>query len=110
MLVFPCKGRNLFNLGGGDVARINTANASSFHVNFEHDLRRSFAVDRKKLLQDEDDKIHGGEIVVEQQNRVKRRWSELAALRLEYGACLVLFGHVLILTSPQTKAKHPRKR
>ena len=106
MLVFPCKGRNLFNLGGGDVARINTANASSFHVNFEHDLHGTFSVHRKKFLQDENDEIHGSEVVVEQQNRVERGRSELAALRLENGACLMLFGQDLILTSPQAKAKH----
>ncbi len=100
------EGSDQFDLGRCDVAWVDTANASSFHVNFEHDLHGTFSVHRKKFLQDENDEIHGSEVVVEQQNRVERGRCELAALRLENGACLVLFGHDLILTSPLAKAKH----
>ena len=52
MLVAACEGRyDLLYLGGRDVAWVNAANASTFHVHFEHDLRRLFAVLRKILLQ-----------------------------------------------------------
>jgi hypothetical protein len=61
MLVFPCKAQHLLNLRGGHVARINAADAASFHVNFEHDLCCLFSVLRKKLLQHMNHKVHRGE-------------------------------------------------
>ena len=99
MLVVSCEGRHLIDLGSSNVTRINTANATPFHVNFEHDLRRPFAIHGKKFLQHKDHELHRGEVVVEQHDRVERRRSELAAFGFEYGAFLIRFCHEPILTS-----------
>lgn len=73
VLVLPREGRNLLDLGGRDITRINPADAATFHMDFEHDLHRPFSVHGKKLLQDEDDEIHRREVIIEQDDRVKRR-------------------------------------
>jgi len=70
MLVIPCEGRDLLDLGGCDVTRVNPADSPPFHMHFEHDLRRLFSIHGKKLLQHQDNKFHWREIVVEQEHRV----------------------------------------
>jgi len=99
MLVSPCEGRHLLDLGGRDVTRINPANTASFHVYFEHGLRGLFSVHRKILLQHFDDELHRREVIVEENDRVKRGRCELAALGLKDRAGLMLFCHASILTS-----------
>lgn len=57
---------HLIDLGGGDITRVNAADTFAFQMDLEHDLGGSFAVLAKKLLDNVDDKFHGGEIVVEE--------------------------------------------
>ena len=99
MLVFACEGRNLFDLGGSDVAWVNPAHASSLHMDFEHDLRCAFSVHRKKSGENEDNEFHGGEIIVEQQHRIKRWWRQFAAFFGENGVFVMRLGHKSILPS-----------
>ena len=97
VLVLPCEGRYLLDLGGRDVSRIDSADAATFHMYFEHDLHRPFSVHGKKLLEHEDHEIHRREIVVEQDNRVERWGCDLAAFGFEYRAFLIRFWHGSIL-------------
>ena len=90
MLVFPGEDRNLLDLGGGHITRINSTDASPLDMYFEHDLHCLFSVHGKKPLQHKNNKLHWREIVVEQQYGVKRRRRGLAAFSLEYGTFLLL--------------------
>lgn len=64
MLLGECA--DLLHLGGGNIARENSAQASAFVMHFEHGLCSSFCIHGKKTLQDQDDEIHGGVIVVQE--------------------------------------------
>jgi CspA family cold shock protein len=97
MLVLAGKGRNLFNLGGGDVAGVNPGEAATLVVDFEHDSRRLFSVHAKKLLQHGDHEIHRREIVVEQQYLVQRRQLRPRPLRFEKPVSLMPCRHDPIL-------------
>jgi hypothetical protein len=83
VLVASCEGCDLFNFRGRDIARIDPTYAPSIGVNFEHDSRRVFSIHLKKPLQNDNHEIHRCEIVVQQQDLVKRWRLELCALRLE---------------------------
>ena len=65
MLVVPCEGRDLLDLGSGEIPGIDSTDTSSLHVNFEHDLRGSFSVQRKKPLEHENHEFHGRKVIVE---------------------------------------------
>ena len=70
MLVLSSIVAYLFNLGRGYIAGEYPADATTLIVNFEHDPRCLFSIQRKKTLQNVDDEIHGGEIVVQQHDLV----------------------------------------
>jgi hypothetical protein len=93
MLVAACEGCDLFNLGGRDVARVNSTDSPALGVDFEHDSRRVFSIQPKESLQNDDHEIHRGEIVVQQQDLVQGRRRELRAFRFEQGTVLMLCGH-----------------
>ncbi len=57
--------QHLVDLGAGDITRVDAADAFALQVDLEHDLGRRFAVLAKKLLDDLDVELHGGEVGVE---------------------------------------------
>ena len=77
VLVAPCEGCHLFNFRRRHVARKNSADATTFGMDFEHDSRRVFSIHPKKPLQNHDNEVHRCEIVVQQQDLVQRRRFEL---------------------------------
>lgn len=91
MLAGECK--YLFYFGRGDVARKYSTDPSPVVVNFEHDSRCLFSVQRKKALQNGDDEIHWRVIVVQQHHLVHLRRLQLAALGLKLSAFLNLCSH-----------------
>src|SRR3954471_4328455 len=51
--------RDLLYFGGGDVARIDPADANAFPVHLQHHLRGPFARHAEELLQHDHDELHG---------------------------------------------------
>lgn len=73
--MFPGQIGNLFHLAGGNVASVNPADATALGVYFEHDTHGAFLIHPEDALQHMNDKVHGREIVIEQQHLVERRRS-----------------------------------
>src|SRR2546423_15333887 len=90
MLMLPRVCRDLLNLGSGDIARIDPADADSFPVHLQHDLGGPFPRHAEELLQHHDYELHRRVVVIEQHDLEHRRRLQLAALRLQYGVVLVL--------------------
>lgn len=67
---------NLLHLAGGNIARVDPADTATLSVYFKHDTHGAFLVHSEDMLQHMDNKIHGGEIVVEQQHLIERRWAD----------------------------------
>ena len=65
MLVLKGEGADLLDFGRGNIPGEYPANTAPLMVYFEHDSRRLFCVHGKKALQNGDNKIHGGVIVVQ---------------------------------------------
>jgi len=91
MLAGKCA--HLFNLGRSDVARKDSADTTTFVMNFEHDSRRLFSIERKKTLKNGNDEIHRREIVVQQHHLVHFRRLRLGALCLKQPVFLKLRSH-----------------
>jgi hypothetical protein len=79
MLVAACEGCDLLNFCGRDIARVDSTDSPPFGVDFEHDPRRLFSIQAKKLLQNDDHEIHRCEVVVQQQDLVQWWRRELRA-------------------------------
>ena len=79
-----CKRRYLRDLGFGDIFGIHAAYGRSLIVYLEHDLRCSFLTHQKKRLQNLDDRLHSGEIIVQQYHLVELGRLGLAALQQVY--------------------------
>src|SRR6188474_2935235 len=90
MLVLARIGRDLLNLGGGDVARIHAADSHAFAMDFQHHLGCPLPGHREELLQHQHHELHRRVVVVEQQNLVHRRKFYLRLFCLEYRVVLVL--------------------
>jgi len=71
VLVLLCVRLYLFDLGGRNIPRKNSANADAFPVYFEHDLGRLFPAQGKETLQHSDHEVHGGIVVVQQHHLVQ---------------------------------------
>lgn len=74
---------NLFYLARCDIASIDPANAASIGMYFKHDTHGALMVHSEDALQHMDDKVHGGKIVIEQQDLVKRRRANGSDFALE---------------------------
>ena len=99
MLVIPSIRHYLFNLGCRNIPCIESTDATTFYVYFEHDLRGLFSVFGKKYFKYIHNEIHRSEIVIEEHYRIERRRREFGAFSLEYLGFLMLFCHKPILTS-----------
>ena len=88
--------RDLLHFGGRDVAGINPTDANAFPVHLEHHLGGPLAGHGEEFLQNDDDKLHGGVVVVEQHDLEHRRRLQLRLLCLQYRVVLVL-RHGLLL-------------
>lgn len=92
-----CKRRYLSNLRFGDVSGIHATYGGTLIMYLEHDLRRAFLAHRKKSLQNLNNKLHGGEIIVYQNHLVELGWLGFAALQQAY---VFLLGCHCLLFSP----------
>src|SRR6185369_9721934 len=90
MLVLARIGRDLLDLGGGDVAWIDAADPHAFAVNLQHHLGCPLPGHAKELLQYQYDELHRRVVVVQQQNLVHGRKFYLRLFRFEYRVVLVL--------------------
>src|SRR5258708_28187335 len=72
MLVLARVVDSLGDLGLGHLVGIDTANPHALLMDVKHDLGRLFAVLLEDVLQDVDDELHGGVVVVEHQHLVHR--------------------------------------
>ena len=69
----PREIRDLGHLGLGDVARIDPADANAAGMDMQHNLGSFFPIQMEEGLEDLDDELHGGKVVVEQQH-LKTGW------------------------------------
>ena len=85
-----CRRKHLLDLGRSHVAGVGTAHASTIEVDAQHDLGSSFAVFTKKLLQHDDDELHGSVVVVEHDHLVHAwRIGALGAPLHHHGAAII---------------------
>ncbi len=70
--MFPSQINNLFDFAGGDVASVDAANTPTFGVYFKHDTHGAFMIHPENILQNVNDEIHGGEIVIQQEYLIER--------------------------------------
>src|SRR5512144_2169923 len=73
MLVLARIGRDLLDLGGSDVARVDAADPHAFAMDLQHHLGRPLPGHAEELLQHQHHELHRRVVVVEQQNLVHRR-------------------------------------
>ena len=83
MLMLPRKRGDLLDFRGGNISWKDPTYTHAFPMDFEHDLGRLFAAQRKKCLQYRNDEIHRSVIVVQQQNFKQARGLNLAFLDLK---------------------------
>jgi len=93
MLVLACECNDLFNLGRSDVAGEYPADAPTLVMNFEHDLRCLFSIQRKKPLENGDNELHGCVIVIQQHYLIHSGWAQLVVLCNYLSAFLSLCRH-----------------
>src|SRR5687768_11295662 len=82
--------RDLLNFGGRDIPRIDPTDANAFPMDLEHDLGGPFPGHGEEFLQNHNDKLHRGVVVVQQHDLEHRRRLELRLLCLQYRVVLVL--------------------
>src|SRR4029078_12642189 len=82
MLVLPCKVHYLGDLRFRHLIGINATDADAPLVHMEHDSRGLFPALVEKPLEHMHDELHGGVVVIEQQNLVE---AGLLGLRLSPG-------------------------
>src|SRR2546421_10805301 len=90
MLMLSGVCRDLLHFGGGNVARVDPADANSFPVHLQHHLGGPLPGHAEELLQHQHHEFHRRVVVVQQHDLEHRRRLQLAALRLEYGVVLFL--------------------
>jgi hypothetical protein len=88
MLVLAGVVHDLIDLGGSNIARENPAYSAPLGVHFEHDLRRSLAIEAEKFLQHLNDELHGREIVVMHHHLEHGWWFGLGCFSLSAGTTL----------------------
>lgn len=71
--MFLRKGKDLANFGFRNLPRVDAAYADSLLVYVQHDPRRFFAVLIEEALQHNDDELHRGVVIVEQNDFVEKR-------------------------------------
>ncbi len=59
------------------VAGKNPAHPDAARMYMEHDLGGLFLIHAEKILQNQHDKLHGGEIIIQEQDLEHRRWLQL---------------------------------
>src|SRR5688572_12550963 len=90
VLMLPRVCRDLLHFCGCHIPRIDPTDADAFPVDLEHDLGSPLPGHGEEFLQDHDDKLHGGVVVVEQHDLEHRRRLQLRLLSLQYRVVLVL--------------------
>src|SRR3954469_13740826 len=73
----------LLHFGCSDILWIDAADPHALTVHLQHDLGRPFAAQEEEFLQNENDEIHGGIVVVQEQHLEHRRWLGPAFLSLQ---------------------------
>ena len=86
----PGKFVDLGHLGFCHFTCIYATNALSARVNMQHHLRGPLAIHREKCFQDHDDKVHRGEIVIENHHLIHRRLRHLRRRHLDGDAVMVI--------------------
>ena len=89
---------HLVDLRRGYVLGKKATHTSPFAMHFEHNLGGFLPAHAKKFLQNGDDKLHGGEIVVQQHHLEHRRRLNLGLLPFQHGGVVILFSHIKILS------------
>ena len=74
---------DLSHLGFCHFAGEHTTNALSTRMDVEHDLSRPLAIESEECFQHDDDEIHRGEVVIEQDYLIQRRPHDLRARFLD---------------------------
>jgi hypothetical protein len=85
MLVLARKRGYLFHLGGGNVTRIDSADAFALAMDLEHYHRGLLPTHGKKLLKHDNHEVHGREIIIQQCYSIKSRRPGPGALSFECG-------------------------
>src|SRR3954471_6345006 len=83
MLMLSGVCRDLLHFGGGNVVRIDPADADAFPVDLQHHLGSPFAGHPKELLEHQHDKLHRRVIIVQQHDLEHWRRLQLCPLRLQ---------------------------
>src|SRR5690606_24046517 len=83
MLVLAGIAAYLLDLRRGDIPRVKTTDAAPLAMHGQHHLNCLLTSHSEKLLQDHHDKLHGSEIVVQQQDLEHRRRLGASLLALE---------------------------
>src|SRR6185295_6690714 len=100
-LISLSNARDFIHLHLSDFIRVDASQTQTLSVYVQHDLNGITLAVIEHSLQDEDDKLHRGEIVIMQQDLIKRRPLELRlALGLFYNTVFKLLrGHTANLTT-----------
>lgn len=77
MLVLSRKIINLANFGFSDIPGVNATNPNPPCVDVKHHLSRLVFIHSEKSLQDVDDELHRGKVIIQQEDLKKRRTLEL---------------------------------
>ena len=93
---------NLLHLAGGNIARVDPADTATLSVYFKHDTHGAFMIHPENILQNVNDEIHGGEIVIQQEHLIERWWTQIHRFSFEnsgafLGFSMVSHGHNLRL-------------
>ncbi len=89
--MFPGQINNLFDFAGRDVAGVDAANTATFGMHFKHDTHGAFMIHPENVLQNVDDEIHGGEIVIQQEHLIERWWTQIHRFSFENSGAFLGF-------------------
>lgn len=91
--MLPGKRHDLLDFGRCGVFRKDPTYSRTLRMNLKHNARCLFAVHVEKLLQNQYDEFHRGEVVIQKQHFVERGGLGVRPLRFEYGIALFIGGH-----------------
>jgi len=82
---------HLIYLGGGDIARKNSADAAAVEMDLEHDLGRGFPVLAEQFLEHGDDEFHRRVVIIEHDDLVHLGWLHTLRAPLHYDRTSVIY-------------------